>query len=120
MMPDSGTETAITLRFLQEAFADWKSGVDRRFDDVIARLDRVVAEFQTYAQEQGPRTTALEHRVAETEKDIAELQRLRERDRLEAREDRRTSTGTKVAIATALLGALVAVVFGVLNLTMGA
>lgn len=119
-MPDSGTETALTLRFLQEAFADWKTGVDRRFDDVVVRLDRAVHEFQTYTQQQAPRTTALEHRVAEVEKDIAELQRLRERDRAEAREDRRTSTGTKVAIGTALLAATVAVLFGVLNLTMGA
>lgn len=119
-MPDSGSETALTLRFLQEAFAEWKAGVDRRFDDVVLRLDRAVSEFQAYTQQQAPRTTALEHRVAEVEKDVSELQRLRERDRIEAREDRRTSTSTKVTIGTALLGAFVALVFGVLNLVTGA
>lgn len=116
----SESEAAITIRLMQDALADWKKDVDRRFDDVITRLDRVVTEFQTYAQEQGPRTTALEHRVGEAEKDIADLYAKRETDRVEAREDRRSSTSVRIAIATALLGALVSIVLGVLNLTTGA
>lgn len=89
MVDEAGN--AITLKFMQEAFADWKKDVDRRFDDVLTELRQVRAG----QNEQTPITVELRHRVGENEKDLAELKRLRE-------EDLKTSTSTKLGIGTAV------------------
>jgi hypothetical protein len=121
--PTGEAATEVALRMLGEQMGALRVTVHDEISAVRGDINRLSAEVHAHI----PRIAVLEHRAdgadaaikalsARHDKELAELRAERQADHTE----RRASTATKVAVSGALVAALVAIVFGILNLTIGA
>ncbi|SFE54471.1 hypothetical protein SAMN04487819_11659 [Actinopolyspora alba] len=102
------TPTDVALGYVKEQLDGLRTSMQDELAAIRSDLSAITSEMRSHMAEHGPRVAVLEHRVAQAEQNLANLQAARTRDR-----------GLRWALLVAIIGAVLGWVPTLVTLTGG-